>query len=133
MIRRVCVASATFCSILDKQAQVEALASPLAVAQDGQACTSSTPKRFDGLGQKQTDLSQYFDLADLTDRQRECASLKWEFGLPDRQIAERLDIHHKTVQESLNASNKRLQRNNEKFRLALKRRAANSGSRDETD
>ena len=94
--------------------------------------TADAPKCFYGLGPKKTDLARYFDAADLTDRQRECASLKWEYGLPDRQIADRLDLHHKTVQESLNAAKKRLERD-EKFKQALKRRAAQRGSHDESD
>jgi hypothetical protein len=84
-------------------------------------------KGFDGLGQKETDLSQYFGAANLTERQAECASMKWEYGLSDRQIAERLGLHHKTVQESLRAANGRLARD-EKFKQALKRRAARHGS-----
>ena len=95
--------------------------------------TADAPKRFDGLGQKkQMDLSRYFDAADLTKRQQVCASMKYEYGLSVVEIARRLGVHHSTVQESLDAASKRLERD-EKFKQALKRRAAHRGSHNESD
>ena len=63
----------------------------------------------DKLPAKQTDLSRYMDQAQLTDRQRECLSLKLEYGLPVTAIAERLHIHRKTVDEHIDAANKRIE------------------------
>jgi DNA-binding CsgD family transcriptional regulator len=109
-------------------------------AADGQAQTArklseaaaDAPKGFDGLGQKQTDLSRYFDETDLTERQRERASMKYEYHLSTAEIARRLDLHRSTVEESLDAVNKKLYRD-EKFKQALKRRAGRRGSHDESD
>jgi DNA-binding CsgD family transcriptional regulator len=107
---------------------------------DGQAqtapkpakATAEAPKGFDALGQKLTDLSRYFDDADLTERQRQCASMKYEYGLAVVEIARRQGIHRSTVQESLHAGNKRL-KVDEKFKQALKRRAAHRGLHNESD
>jgi hypothetical protein len=95
--------------------------------------TADASKGFDGLGQKQTDLSQYFDAAELTERQRECASLKWEYGLGVTEIARRLGLgHHSTVQEVLKAVDTKLHRD-ENFKRALKRRASHRSSNDESN
>ena len=60
------------------------------------------PKGYDGLPQKKTDLSKYIDGARLTERQRDCFSLKYEYRLPEPQIAMRLGLkHHSTVQEHI--------------------------------
>ncbi|OFW12204.1 MAG: hypothetical protein A3H27_00175 [Acidobacteria bacterium RIFCSPLOWO2_02_FULL_59_13] len=61
---------------------------------------------FEGLSVKKQDLSRY--LHRLTDRQHQCASLKWEYGLSDFEIARRLSLHHSTVQEHLKAAEKRI-------------------------
>src|ERR1017187_10562322 len=59
------------------------------------------------LGPKKHDLSQYLDPVDaLTDRQRECLSLRFEYGLRPAQIARRLGIHHTTVYEHIAAGKK---------------------------
>jgi hypothetical protein len=58
----------------------------------------------DELPQKREDMSRYFDAARLTDKQREVASLSWEYGLPVAQIARRLGKHRKTVDELLAAA-----------------------------
>lgn len=90
--------------------------------------TAKTPKCPDGLGRKKTDLSHYFDAADLTERQRECASLSWEYGLGVTEIARRLGLgHHSTVQESLDGAKRRLERD-ENFKRALKKAAAHRSS-----
>jgi len=62
----------------------------------------------DDLPAKQIALSRYMDQAQLTDRQRECLSLKVEYGLPVIAIAERLHIHRKTVDEHIEAANRRI-------------------------
>jgi len=111
--------------LYDRQpSNVEAAAQPSAVL--------ATPKAFDGLGQKKIELSEYLDGAKLTERQGECASMKYEYDLPVAEIARRLGVHHSTIQESLAAANKRLGRN-EKFKQALKKRAARLGTHDESD
>lgn len=135
----LCEDSATFCSHLElkalEQSELERQESQSRPA-DGQAqttpeppeATADTPMGFDGLGQKETDLSHYFDAADLTDRQSECASLSWEYGLGVTEIARRLGLgHHSTVQESLDAAKRRLDRD-ENFKRALKKAAAHRSS-----
>jgi DNA-binding CsgD family transcriptional regulator len=69
---------------------------------------------FEGLPAKKQDLGRYFH--GLTDRQHDCASLKWEHGLSDLDIARRLGLHHSTIQEHLEAARKRMEaaRNSEK-------------------
>jgi DNA-binding CsgD family transcriptional regulator len=57
---------------------------------------------------KKVDLSEYLDQADLTDRQRECISLKFEYGLTVTEIAERLGLTRKTVDEHIEAANRKL-------------------------
>jgi len=59
------------------------------------------------LGPKKHDLSQHLDRVDaLTDRQRECLSLRLEYGLGPAEIARRLGIHHTTVYEHIAAGKK---------------------------
>ena len=80
------------------------------ISASSDAAEESAPKGFEGLNQKPTDLSHYFDSADLTERQRDCSSLKWEYGLSDRVIARRLGISHTTVQEHLIAAESKMKR-----------------------
>jgi DNA-binding CsgD family transcriptional regulator len=72
--------------------------------------SSSVPNgEQDELPAKKADLSRYMDQAELTERQRECFSLKFEYGLAVIAIAERLHIHRKTVDEHIEAANRRMQ------------------------
>lgn len=57
-----------------------------------------TPEK---LPPQKMDLSQYLDGADLTERQRECISLRLEYGIPVVQIARRLNLSRATVQEHI--------------------------------
>lgn len=93
---------------------------------------ATSPKGFDGLGEKNRDWSEYFDSAALTERQRECASMRWEYDLSVAEIARRLGRDRKTVQERLAAANRKMACNQD-FKRALKRRAAHSRSHDESD
>jgi DNA-binding CsgD family transcriptional regulator len=61
------------------------------------------------LPEKQTDLSNYFDQAQLTDRQRECVSLKLEYGMTVTDIADRLGITRKTVDEHVEAAERKIE------------------------
>lgn len=65
---------------------------------------------------KKTNLSNYFDQAGLTDRQHECASLKHEYGLTVTEIAERLGLSRKTVDEHLAAAEYRIESSRAKER-----------------
>ena len=65
------------------------------------AAAKSSPT--DKLPAKKTDMSRYFDVAKLTERQREVGSLHWEYALPVAEIARRLELDRKTVQEHLDA------------------------------
>lgn len=71
----------------------------------------ANPKK---LGPKKRDLSQYLDAASaLTERQRDCLSLRLEYGLGITEIARRLGIHHATVYEHIAAGKKVL--DNDRF------------------
>lgn len=60
------------------------------------------------LAAKTTDLSKYLEGAGLTDRQRECFSLKFEYELTVSEIASRLGISRKTVDEHIAAAQRRI-------------------------
>jgi DNA-binding CsgD family transcriptional regulator len=57
---------------------------------------------------KKRDLSQYLDSSGLTDRQHECASLYFEYNLPITEIARRLGITRKVVDEHIAAAKKKV-------------------------
>jgi DNA-binding NarL/FixJ family response regulator len=57
---------------------------------------------------KTADLSKYIDGAGLTDRQRECFSLKFEYGLRVSAIVKRLELSRKTVDEHIAAAKRRI-------------------------
>lgn len=63
--------------------------------------TKASPKGSAHLGSKKQDLSGYFSGADLTSKQRECLSLRFEYALGVAEIARRLGKHHSTIQERL--------------------------------
>ena len=68
---------------------------------------SSYPKRLPKLPAK-NDLSEWLDAANLTERQREVISLKFEYELGVSEIARRLGISRKTVDEHLEAAKKKV-------------------------
>ena len=74
------------------------------------------------LGHKKQDLSRYLDSVNLTDRQRECSSLYWEYGMRKSAIARRLNINRKTLDEHLDAAKT-------KFRLTRAQRSYSRISR----
>jgi DNA-binding CsgD family transcriptional regulator len=57
---------------------------------------------------KKSDMSNYFDAAKLTDKQRECISLRFEHEWPVAKIARRLSITRKTVDEHIAAAKKKI-------------------------
>jgi hypothetical protein len=76
---------------------------------------------FAGLTKK-TDLSTYQDLlSTLTERQQVCFSLKMEYGLGVTEIASRLGLHHKTVQEHVGAAKNRIEQVRAKTKRAANR------------
>jgi DNA-binding CsgD family transcriptional regulator len=71
--------------------------------------TLDVPIKHKGkLPPRQTDLSQYMDGARLTERQRDCFSLRLEYGLTITAIAERLEINRKTVDEHIEAAKRKI-------------------------
>ena len=58
---------------------------------------------------KRMDLSDYLDQARLTDRQRECASLRHEYGFTVTAIADRLGVSRPTVDEHLEAAERKIE------------------------
>jgi DNA-binding CsgD family transcriptional regulator len=66
----------------------------------------SSKKGFAGL--EDLERNPYIEAAPLTDRQKDCAHLKWSYGLTDTQIAQRLGISRATVQEHLDAAKKKI-------------------------
>jgi DNA-binding CsgD family transcriptional regulator len=69
-----------------------------------------THSRFEGLKTKFVDFSQYYDL--LTDRQKDCFSLRMEYEKPVAEIARRLGISRPMVDKHLQAANKVIDANN---------------------
>ena len=53
---------------------------------------------------KRAELSRYLDTANLTERQYECSSLKWEYGLDVSEIARELDVTRRTVDNHIRAA-----------------------------
>jgi hypothetical protein len=95
--------------------------------------TAAAPRGFDGLGKKNKhDLSEYFDPAGLTERQRDCLSMKYEYELPITEIARRLNLDRKTVQEHIVAGGRRLARDSQ-WQKRAKRRAVHPSSQDESN
>jgi DNA-binding CsgD family transcriptional regulator len=75
------------------------------------------PKLYEeNLPTKVRDLSRWFDDAKLTDRQRECISLRLEYRLPVAKIARRLGVSRPVVDEHLEAASRKIdqRRMNEK-------------------
>jgi len=70
---------------------------------------------------KKTDLSRYFDGANLTEIQREVASLALEYSLPVAEIARHLHRDRKTIYEHLAAAKKRMEHSRSFERRAAKR------------
>jgi DNA-binding CsgD family transcriptional regulator len=50
---------------------------------------------------KKQDLSRYLDIAGLTDKQYQCASLRWEYSLSVSEIARKLRISRATVSQHI--------------------------------
>ncbi len=69
-----------------------------------------SPQKKPSLGPKKQDLSQYLDSAKLTQRQHECMSLHFEYGLKLTEIANRLGIDRKTVEEHLALAKAKLEK-----------------------
>jgi len=72
--------------------------------------TSSVSESSPVRRMKRVDLSRYLDGANLTEKQHQCASLKWEYGLSISQIAKELAIHRKTVDEHIQSAQKKMDR-----------------------
>jgi predicted DNA-binding protein (UPF0251 family) len=64
-----------------------------------------TPK----LPQKKVNLSEYLEGARLTDKQHQCASWRLEYGLPVAEIARRLGITRRTVDEHIAAATRKME------------------------
>jgi DNA-directed RNA polymerase specialized sigma24 family protein len=73
---------------------------------------------------KQQDLSEYIEQAQLTERQRECFSLKFEHGCTVKAIAQTLGISRKTVDEHIHAAEKRIGVSRVKNRASKKQAAS---------
>jgi DNA-binding CsgD family transcriptional regulator len=72
---------------------------------------------------KKHDLSRYLDVAHLTDRQYECSSLKWEFELSVSEIARKLHLSRKTVDQHIHSAQAKMRSSGlyEKMRKNLSR------------
>jgi DNA-binding CsgD family transcriptional regulator len=86
--------------------RIETLEKKLAGLEEKSAAKG--PKGFEGLGHKIANMSSFFHDANLTDKQQEVASLKWEYGLPLAEVAARLRKHHSTVQYLLSRADYKL-------------------------
>ncbi len=86
------------------------------------------PERPQKLPEKKQDLSNYFDGANLTDLQRKVISLKLEYELSVTEISTRLQRHRSTVQEILDAANRKIAASGAKEGRAKKRAERNPGT-----
>ncbi len=77
---------------------------------------------------KRQDLSRYWESAGLTDRQRQCLSLRYEHELPYREIGRQLGLHHSTVYEEVQLGKLKLTRALANERRAKKRAVTDSDS-----
>lgn len=57
---------------------------------------------------EKVDLSKYLEVARLTDKQYECASLRWEYGLSVAAIARKLRVARVTVDQHLEYAQKKM-------------------------
>jgi len=78
--------------------------------------TTTRPKNFEGLPYKKNNLTQYLDAAKLTERQRDCFSLVFEYGVSKTETAQRLGLHHSTVQEHLNTAEQKIKMAGDKIK-----------------
>jgi len=62
------------------------------------------------LGHKKLDLTSYLVRAGLTDRQYQCFSLRFEYGLKKSEIARRLSIDRRTVDEHIAAADVKIEK-----------------------
>jgi DNA-binding CsgD family transcriptional regulator len=74
-------------------------------------------KGLDGLGNKKTELSGWYADNIFTPRQRDCFSLRYEYGLPLDEIAARLKIRGQTVEEHIEAANRKIRNAQSKGKL----------------
>jgi len=93
-----------------KPLKISAIASQQSAVPEALTAAGSVPLKrpIEKLPAKKTDLARYLDEARLTERQRECISLKLEYGLGITAIAERLGISRKTVDEHIEAAERNL-------------------------
>ncbi|MBZ5532787.1 MAG: LuxR C-terminal-related transcriptional regulator [Acidobacteriia bacterium] len=94
-------------------------------AADESRVPGGVPRKKEKLPAKTADLSQYLDEAQLTDRQRECFSLKFEYGLRFSAIAHRLGISRKTVDEHIAAARRRMEWSKVKDKIKAKKARLN--------
>jgi hypothetical protein len=82
------------------------------------------PGVFEGLGKKQRDLSSKLDGYSLTERQRDCISLRLEYGLNQAEIGKRLGITGEGARKLLARADRRI---NNSLANDRKRRGVNKG------
>lgn len=70
---------------------------------------------------KKAHMSYYFDGAKLTDKQQECAELRWEYGLSVPEISRRLGKSRRTIDGHLEAATEKMRQAMEKERGARNR------------
>ncbi len=95
----------------------ESAVPPIETAQEASFSEKGSTRKRPGLGPKKQDLSQYLDSAKLTQRQHECMSLCFEYDLKLTEIAHRLGIDRKTVEEHLALAKAKLEKQTARGRL----------------
>jgi DNA-binding NarL/FixJ family response regulator len=76
-------------------------------------------KGFEGLKQKKREL--HLDQYDLTQKQQDVMSLRLEYGISVKKIAERLEIHRTTVDEHISAAHRRIENHRSRLGSAKKK------------
>jgi DNA-directed RNA polymerase specialized sigma24 family protein len=85
------------------------------------------PSKKDKLPAKTIDLSRYLDQAQLTDRQRECFSLRFEYEMKLSAIAKWLGLSRKTIDEHIAAARRRMDWSEIKEKMKTNKRRLNPG------
>lgn len=98
-IELLCKASAECCLKCETQERLES---------KGKPAPSVGSSQSNKLPPKKRDLSNYFDEARLTERQRECISLRLEYSMSEPKIARRLKVHHSVVQEHIRRAREKI-------------------------
>jgi DNA-binding CsgD family transcriptional regulator len=77
------------------------------------------------LPRRKRDFSRYLDATDMTEKQRNCASLRWEYELTTSEIARRFEIDRATVRQHIALAQRKINKS-QALQKSVRSRAASS-------